>query len=251
MADRFKLALGAGHRLDTPGKRCLKSLDPAETREWVLNDRICDKVEALLADYDGIEVLRVDDTQGVENITVAQRNAAANRFGADFALAVHHNAGINGGTGGGIVAYVCHGVGTDTTDWQKALYTALIAHTGLKGNRANPLAVADYQMLTGTNMPAVLLELGFMDSSTDVPVILTEEYAAQCAQAIVEVIVERAGLTQKAAVDDGSPWSAADRAWAVENGLFQGDSTGSFRWQDAVTREELAAVLHRYASLTK
>lgn len=245
MADRFRLALGAGHRLDTPGKRCLKSLDPAETREWVLNDRICDKVEALLAAYDGIEVLRVDDTEGVENITVAQRNAAANSFGADFALAVHHNAGINGGTGGGIVAYVCHGVGTDTTDWQKALYGALIAHTGMKGNRANPLAVADYQMLTGTFMPAVLLELGFMDSSTDVPIILTDEYATQCAEAIVEVIVERAGLTSKAAAEDGSPWSAEARDWAVAQGLFVGDADGNFRWKDNVTREELAVVLQR------
>ena len=29
----FILALDAGHYLATPGKRCLKSLDPGETRE--------------------------------------------------------------------------------------------------------------------------------------------------------------------------------------------------------------------------
>ena len=46
----FKIVLDAGHGRNTPGKRCLKSLDPAETREWVLNARICDKVEQLLAD---------------------------------------------------------------------------------------------------------------------------------------------------------------------------------------------------------
>ena len=34
----FILALSAGHYLNTAGKRCLKSLDPAETREWWLND---------------------------------------------------------------------------------------------------------------------------------------------------------------------------------------------------------------------
>ena len=46
-------------------------------------------------------------------------------------------------------------------------------------------------------MPAVLLELGFMDSKTDVPIILTEDYANKCAKAIVEVIVAKGGLTKK------------------------------------------------------
>ena len=36
----FILALDAGHYLATPGKRCLKSLDPKQTREWILNDRV-------------------------------------------------------------------------------------------------------------------------------------------------------------------------------------------------------------------
>ena len=44
----FKLALGAGHGKGTAGKRCHKSLDPNETREWQLNDRIADKIEKLL-----------------------------------------------------------------------------------------------------------------------------------------------------------------------------------------------------------
>ena len=46
-------------------------------------------------------------------------------------------------------------------------------------------------------MPAVLLELGFMDSKTDVPVILTESYADQCARAIVKVVVEKGRLVEK------------------------------------------------------
>ena len=46
-------------------------------------------------------------------------------------------------------------------------------------------------------MPAVLLELGFMDSATDVPIILTEKFADQCAEAIVGVLVKRGGLEKK------------------------------------------------------
>ena len=46
-------------------------------------------------------------------------------------------------------------------------------------------------------MPAIILECGFMDSATDVPIILTEEFAEGCATAIVEVLVKRGKLTKK------------------------------------------------------
>lgn len=226
----FKIALSAGHGINTYGKHCLKSLDPNETKEWWLNDRICDRVEALLKDYDGYELLRLDDSDdGKENVALATRVNNANNWGADFYLSVHHNAGINGGSGGGIVAYVCKGVGEDTTVWQRELYEALIAKTGLKGNRATPLAVSNLYVLVYTKMPAVLLELGFMDSSTDVPIILTDDYAQKCAEAIVEVLVKRGGLTKKVTEDkpaevkiDGAasgPNAAYNRIWTVNASL--------------------------------
>ncbi|MEG1109009.1 MAG: S-layer homology domain-containing protein, partial [Oscillospiraceae bacterium] len=49
--------------------------------------------------------------------------------------------------------------------------------------------------------------------------------------------------------DEPSYWAAPDCAWAVENGLFKGDGNGNFRWHDTVTREELAALLHRLEGL--
>lgn len=195
----FKIALTAGHYKYTAGKRCLKSLDSEETREWVLNDRIADKVEKLLAkNYTGYELIRTDDTTGEKGISLSARTTAANNFKADFYLSIHHNAGINGGKGGGIVAYVYPGVDNETLAWQKALYDALIEATGLKGNRATPLAKAKFYECGATRMPAVLLELGFMDSQTDVPVILTEDYANKCAEAIAKVLAERGKLHKKA-----------------------------------------------------
>lgn len=194
----FKLALGAGHGINTPGKRCLKSLDPKETREWVLNDRVCDYVEANLKEYDGIQVLRLDDSDdGQDNIALADRVGAANKWPADFYLSVHHNAGMNGGSGGGIVSYTHPNASAESVEWSAQLYSALVKYTDLRGNRANPLAASNLYVLRETTMPAVLLELGFMDSSTDVPIILTDAYARKCAQAIVEVIAKRAKLTKK------------------------------------------------------
>lgn len=44
---------------------------------------------------------------------------------------------------------------------------------------------------------------------------------------------------------DGSSWSESDRSWAVSSGLFQGDDNGNYMWRSFLTREQLAAVLHR------
>ena len=190
----FKLALNAGHSYTTAGKRTLKSIDPNETREYALNKRVCDKISEGLSAYSGIEILRIDD--GTE-IPLKTRTDKANRFDADFYLAIHHNAGINGGSGGGIEAYVYPNVDAVTLAWQKELYDALIKETGLKGNRATPLKSANFAEVRDTKMPAVLLELGFMDSKIDTPIILSEEFASSAAKACSDVIVAKAKLTPK------------------------------------------------------
>ena len=71
------ICLDAGHYLGTPGKRCLKSIDPQETREWVLNARVADKLQEILAGYD-CETMRVDDVTGQEEVTLYERVQAAN-----------------------------------------------------------------------------------------------------------------------------------------------------------------------------
>lgn len=219
MKKTFKLVISAGHYLGNP-KRCLKSLDPNETREWVLNDRVADKLEKILADYDGIEILRVDDTTGKKNVTLEERTDAANEWEGDFYVSIHFNAGVSkivrnevgidedgepvvedvvvAGKGGGIVVYVYTNPQAASVEWQKALYDSMLRHGGLKGNRATPLARADLHEVRETRMPACLCELGFMDSSTDVPVILTEEYADNMAKALAEVVIEKSGAKKKA-----------------------------------------------------
>ena len=216
----FKIALTAGHYMDTPGKRCLKSLDKNETREWWLNDRIADKVQKLMEGYTGWELIRTDDTTGKKDISLTARTNAANKFGADFYLSIHHNAGINGGNGGGIVAYIHPAAGAETVAWQKELYAALIEATGLKGNRSQPLATSNLHECRETKMPAVLLELGFMDSKTDVPVILSDKYADQCAAAIVKVLAKRGKLKAKA-----QDTTSAANLYRVQVGAFSARTT--------------------------
>ena len=194
------IAIDAGHGMYTSGKRCLKSIDPAQTREWYLNDRIADQVEeALKKDYD-CTVLRVDDTTGAKDISLSARVKAANNAKADFYLSIHHNAGINGGAGGGTVVFYYN----DAEMRAKAqrLYNAVTARTGLVGNRSSKVAVGDLYVIRYTTMPALLLENGFMDSTHDTPILLTAAHAKKTAQGIVDFLAKELGLSKKDSAQD-------------------------------------------------
>lgn len=192
----FKLALDAGHGMDTQGCRIPATLDPEEHREWWLNDRVCRYIAQAAAEYEGFEVLRVDDVTGEEDVTMSERCRRANAWGADLYYSAHHNAGVGGGTGGGVVAYSLN-EGTRGAMWRDELYGAIVGETGLVGNRASPKATANFYVLRNTAMPAVLMEHGFMDSAADVPVILSEEYAKGVGRAVADCIARRQGLEKR------------------------------------------------------
>lgn len=256
MADKILLALDAGHGIKTSGRRISKEFDPEQHREWWLNDRVARHVQERAAQYEGFRVLRVDDVTGKTDVCLADRCAKANAAGADFFLSLHHNGGINGGTGGGLVAFSYPGSDKGAA-WRDALYDAVLAAGKLRGNRANPKTTANFAVLRQTNMPAVLIEHGFMDSATDAPVILSEGYARACGYAEADCIAKRFGLqlkqtaveaiteAPKPADDAPSSWAKEACEWAKEEGIFAGDGKGNFNWQQPVTREQLAVILYK------
>ena len=191
----LKIALDPGHAMTTPGKRCLKSLDPKETREWYLNDRISRKLEDLLKGYN-CEILRVDDPEGKKNIALSERCKRANDWKADIFLSIHHNAGIEGGSGGGTIVFY-YSTKAERKAQAQGLYNAIVKHTELIGNRSEKVTNSKFAVLSGTNMPAFLLENGFMDSSTDVPIILTDEHAAKTAKGILDFLIQAFHLAGK------------------------------------------------------
>lgn len=251
------ICIDAGHYLGTPGKRCLKSIDPEETREWVLNGRIADKLQAILADYD-CQTMRADDPSGQTEVTLAQRVKKANDAKADLYLSIHHNAGIKGGSGGGIVVYVQPGADEQSKVVQKAVYDGAVEATGLRGNRSNPTPSADLYVLRNSKMPSVLGEFGFMDSTTDTPIILTEQFADQAAAGIAAGLVQVYQLkeVEEVSYEQWLEYMARYRleltkleptmpellADAKEKGITDGT-----RPRDLVTREE-AAVMARAAA---
>ena len=186
------IAIDAGHGINTPGRR---SLDPEQHREWWLNSRVALYLQQELQNYE-CTTLRTDDVTGAKDIALAERCEKANKAGAAAFISIHHNAGINGGSGGGTVVYAARSATAAKIAWQKDLYDRVVGYNGLKGNRSNPLPLRDYTVIVGTNMPALLIECGFMDSKTDVPKILTEEFARQTAKGIAESIADYLDLDQ-------------------------------------------------------
>lgn len=182
------IALDAGHGYNTAGKRCMKSLDPDQTREWYLNDRIMDRAEAMLKDYD-CTVLRVGDTTGKKDISLSARVKAANQAKAVAYVSMHHNAGLYGRKGGGTVVYYYSSNAARPAQAQR-LYNQIVSRTGLVGNRSQKVIKKAFYVVKNTNMPAFLVENGFMDSPTDVPVILSPEHAEKTAKGIVAFLVE-------------------------------------------------------------
>ena len=189
------IALDAGHGYNTKGKRCLKSLDPNETREWVLNDRIMDRVQEKLSHYNCVS-LRVDDTTGKNDVSLQGRVSLANKKNAVIYISVHHDAGLNGRKGGGTTVFYCSSQ-FDRYSQAKRLYNFVIDKTRLYGDRSQKIINKGYFVLRNTKMPAFLIENGFMDSKDDINVILSEEHAENTAEGIASFLVTELGLSEK------------------------------------------------------
>lgn len=186
------LIIDCGHSLITAGKRCMKKLDANETREWELNNGVAVVLQRIATQL-GIMCVRVDDVTGMYDVPLKTRVDKANALKKQYPnaqiyyISIHFNAGANGGNAGGICVKYTTG-NMDRITQAKRLYNLLIAHTGLIGNRSNPVGYQSLYVCRNTSMPALLVELGFMDSKVDVPVILTQDHKNKCAQAICDFI---------------------------------------------------------------
>lgn len=189
------IALSAGHGIDTAGKRCRKSIDPNETREFFLNDRIIDIVENELKNYK-CRILRVNDTTGKVDTPLKTRTDAANKAKADVYLSMHHNAGIKGGSGGGTVVYY-YSSNPERKTQSKALYDAIVKETKLVGNRSAKVIKKSFHEVRESDMPAFLVENGYMDSTVDTPIILTEDHAKKTAKGVVNFLVDLLDLKKR------------------------------------------------------
>jgi len=218
----FRIAYGAGHNNFT-ANGIPTELHSPKVNEWQLNDKVARYFAEAASQYEDVELLRVDDPQGVQPVDLYARCITANNWDADFFLAIHHN-GFQGvpWDGGGLVAFSYPGSAKGAI-YRDAIYEACIAAGGIVGDRATPKATANFQVLRQTHAPAVLMEYGFMDSRVDAPIILTDAYAKNMAYATMEGIAKVADLKKMVAPEAPAPEQAAelkDAVYRVQMGDF-------------------------------
>lgn len=211
----FKVGLDDGHGTKTAGKRTVALKEDikfnGKTRkkgsiihENEFNEAIMKKVEPHLKRC-GISYMETAPTD--DDTSLNTRAKRANDANCDVLVSIHANA-------------------LEGTKWQTGAYGLVVIKTKNCQSKTNKLADIMYKhlktvdfpsngetkygvrvdteisgftlaILRQTKMPAVLVELGFMDNWNDVKKMCTEKFQNECAEAIAKAVCEYLGVTYK------------------------------------------------------
>lgn len=178
------LVLDAGHGLNTPGKQTMNG-SRGIVKEWTINSNVCNKIQAILKDYD-VTIYRTDDTTGKTDISLSERVKRCNNYNPHLFVSIHHNAG--GGTGTEVYWH------TKGTAEDKKVASILAPKLASKcGMRNRGVKQASFAVL-GCKPTAILVEGGFMDTVADYEIITSDKGQQTYAEAVAESIVEYLGL---------------------------------------------------------
>lgn len=184
-----KIALDAGHGLKTYGKQT-----PDAIKEWTLNDKVRDKVVELLSEYD-VDIIHTDNNEGNVDESLSSRLSKYKSAGVAAFVSIHHNAYTgrwNSATG--VEVYTDNNPTTKDIRLANAIYYRLVKNTGLRGRGVKK---CDFYVINQDTIPAVLVEGGFMDGSSDYRVITSESGQKAYAQAVADGLIEFLSLKKK------------------------------------------------------
>lgn len=201
------LVLDAGHGLNTSGKQTMNG-SKGVIKEWTLNSNVCNKIQAILKDYD-VTIHRTDDTTGKTDISLSERVKRCNNYNPHLFVSIHHNAG--GGVGTEVYWH------TKGTAEDKKVASILAPKLASKcGMRNRGVKQASFAVL-GCKPTAILVEGGFMDTVADYEIITSDKGQQAYAEAVAESIIEYLGLKKVVATTTQSPqWKKNDKGWWYE-----------------------------------
>lgn len=182
------LAIDDGHDKDTPGKRTPIYEDGHVIHENEFN-RACAEFLRQAADRCGI--IPVMCAPGDKDYSLKERVATANAAKADIFVSIHYNAGDDqwGGNRGGVETwhYRDSKMGPRLA---RCIQDELVKGTKQedRGIKAGGFYVTRY-----TNMPAVLIECGFMDYRPEADLMLDESFQRETAEDICRGICAYSG----------------------------------------------------------
>lgn len=214
MSKKLKVAIDAGHGMHTEGKQSVPMskdlyIDGKLVRakgkiikenEW--NRGVSEYLSVALKRC-GIDTMFTADMTGKTDIPLNSRANTANKKGADILISNHYNA-----------------IGS-CAKWQSRVKGLLVLRTkncSEKSIKLGKLAVKhlekdiDYEysyglmrdvdmsgftlaILRQTNMPAILIEYGFMDYEKEAKLMLDKKHQKKCAEAVAKAVCEYFGVT--------------------------------------------------------
>ena len=182
-----KIFIDPGHGGPDPG-----AVGNGVTEEFV-NLNISLELARLLRDagFD-VRVYRTTSDENVlENKNADLRNRAetANRWGADYFISIHTNSSENTAAQG-VEAYV-YRLGTASERLGQSIVDSVSENLG---SRNRGVMQANFAVLRRTNMPAVLVELGYLTNPTEALNLNSPAWQRAVAAAIFEGIVDYTGL---------------------------------------------------------
>ncbi len=194
----MRITLDPGHGGRDPGSEGNGLLEKVENLEYALELGRCLQKLGFIVDY-----TRTTDVY----VSLADRAAHANNFGADIFVSWHFNYFDGSGRAKGIEVYSLASTGTGAK-----LANAVVAEMALVTGAVNRGAkTANYQVLRDTVMPAILIEGSFLDNVSDAALIKTETYKRKCMIGATKGICKVLGITWK------NPYEEAN---TVENAIL-------------------------------
>ncbi len=170
------IVVDPGHGGKDPG--CMSG----SVYECDINLAVALKVAAYLEEYDiNVIMTRTED----EFLSLIERVTIANEAEADYFVSLHCNTYDDDSSVSGLECYYC----PDMEDGE-AFAAAIVEY--MKEN--SDIKVRKYEdndlfVLHNTNMTAVLIEMGYMSSPTELANLTSDAYQSELAQAIVEGII--------------------------------------------------------------
>lgn len=181
-----KIFIDPGHGGSDPGAAAngLKEKDLCLTIALKLRN-------ILNQEYEGHKVSLSRTTD--KTLTLKQRTDMANRWGADYLVSVHINAG--GGTG--FESYIYNGSYAskgETNRLRNHIHDAIVKETSFRDRGKKE---ANFHMLRESSMHGILTENGFIDTSSDANKLKSDAFLNKIARGHARGIASALGLKKK------------------------------------------------------
>ncbi len=148
-----KIFIDPGHGGPEPG-----AVGPSGLREADVNLRVGLVLRNCLQEYNGATVM-MSRTDNVD-VGLGERVVAANNWGADRFISVHHNASVNRDYNA-TETYAYYYAGKTAIDMQEKVHARLVEGLGLRDGKAR---TAGFYVLRNTHMPAILTEASYISN---------------------------------------------------------------------------------------